>query len=1102
MKNLVRFKIDICKGIEVIDLADCSNENLEINLNGAYGLKKLLLANVKTVIRPILPSYDAQLSDITFYDTLTTLDLFNSTISSFDYGTKDNTTIYQGSPILDLSRFNNLSSWNNNTKTGLCINYCVNIKYIKFDNSKTSPIRVDNVIHYYLTQDESRPFFHGCTNLERVFGHIAIVGNGTFMNCTKFRLRDPLDKVGRRTPINSDWRGVDTAISGERNKWLLNFTELDTNITITTNSLSQSFSATAISYSDVLYITAKASGVQSFFATFSNCNNIVVTPNDSFPRTMFSACGTVTSISNMFIGCKNISTILYSHSHRDDGTVTAYDGLFAPMKNLTDINYFLYGAGKTYVDDMILWKFSNNENDVFKITTFSHILSNNLQGIRNSGTNDLAVYPLKASRLLKYTTNLISFDHSFYNIPIEFDTITEEINGETVKYCPLFFNTPNLRSVSYSFNCPSFGDLVNLFGGQAELMQKYPNKFPQSFVSLIGCFNCEPYNGQVVVHPLRNDMFSRIKTTIQKFDGSMYNRGYENMTMKNYVDPTLINYEQFPYDIFKGCTALTSCDNFFSGLSHNKPNQTVKLPHTLFRDCVNLQSIDGAFSNLKFRYKLTGGSFSKCRLSNVNNAFSNGINMEGGIPLRMFYMETQRIKNGEGWQENDGINTRFGLDSNGDYIAGTKKPTPRTIQYTVTEENRSITSMIGTFSRCNSELASAYHLEIGELTNIFNSPALIRHNEKYNPIKYILNTRFNADRVKKMIPNPNYDPSDSRSQQMIPNPDYDARMVIENPNYDNRLVVWNEYCTDGTNIRDIVLNSKFYKSTASLLSRELPESYYDEANNKTNNASYTGKYAENHYLCPPDLFNYCSDIPGLNLTSVLANNNSRINENHGIAGRIPPLLFDKLTKTTTLNSVFSGTAINPYYQQEITLDKTTPGNMFPPNLLKSLGNSLRDITGMFSYIMFYENCIIPEKFFTYNTNIVTMDSTFAWCDWRGTDQHVPNSLFIPLVNIQNISNLFGNGKELSRNNIQVWNGSPTVASKLWFTSIHKSISNFSYFMNNCRNTRGSIPEFWTFTNLGREAIAGAFANLSRSKIENMTALETSKYKECAIDISD
>ena len=57
-------------------------------------------------------------------------------------------------------------------------------------------------------------------------------------------------------------------------------------------------------------------------------------------------------------------------------------------------------------------------------------------------------------------------------------------------------------------------------------------------------------------------------------------------------------------------------------------------------------------------------------------------------------------------------------------------------------------------------------------------------------------------------------------------------------------------------------------------------------------------------------------------------------------------------------------------------------------------------------------------------------------------------------------------------------------------------------MNNCRGTRGSIPEFWTFTNLGREAIAGAFANMSRSRIENMTALETSKYKECAIDISD
>lgn len=1105
MKNLVRFKIDICKGIEIIDLTDCSNENLEINLNGAYGLKKLLLANVKTVIRPILPSYDAQLSDIAFYDTLTTLDLFNSTINCFDYGTKDNTTVYQGSPILDLSRFNNLSSWNNSNKTGLCLNYCANVKYVKFDNSKSSPIRLSNVSHYYLTRDEERPFFHGCTNLERVFGHIAIAECGTFMNCTKFRLRDPLAKVGGHTPMNSDWKGVDTAISGERNKWLLNFNSLDTNITIATNSLNQTFASTAVSYSDVLYIMTKASGIQSFNKAFDSCNNIVVTPDDSFPRTMFSACESATSINCMFIGCQNISTILYSHSHRDDGTVTAYDGLFAPMKNLNDINHFLYEAGKTYIDDMILWKFSDNEEDVFKVTSFSHILGSNLQGIRNSGVNNLSVYPLKASRLLKYTTRLVSFNHSFYGVPIEFDTVTEEINGETVEYCPLFFNTPNLLSVVNSFGCPAFGNLVNLFGGQAELMQKYPNKFPKAFVTLAGCFNCTPYNGQMVVHPLRNDMFSRIKTTLQRFDDSMFNRENRDsnyVTMKNYVDPALINYEQFPYDIFKGCTALVSCNNFFSGLSHNKPNQTVKLPHTLFRNCTNLQSIEGTFSNLKFRYKLTGGSFTNCRLSNVNNAFSYGYNMEGGIPLRMFYMETQRIKNGEGWQDGDGINTQYGLDSNGEYIAGTKKPTPRTIQYIVTEENRSITSMVGTFSWCNSALASAYHLEIGELTNIFNSPALIKYNEKYNPIKYIPNVRFNADKAKKMIPNPNYDPTDSHSQQMIPNPNYDARMVIENPNYDNRLMIWNEYCTDGTNIRDIVLNSKFYKSTATILSRDLPESYYDEANNKTNNATYTGKYAENHYICPPDLFNYCSDIPGLNLTSVLANNNSSINENYGIAGRIPPLLFDKLTKVTTLNSLFSGTAINPYYQQEITLEKTTPGNMFPPTLLKSLGNNLRDISGLFSWIMFYENCIVPENFFMYNTNIVTMESTFAYCNWKGTDQHIPNTLFIPLVNIQNISNLFGNGRELWRNNHNVQTNSPTVASKLWFTSIHKSISNFSYFMNNCRGTRGSIPEFWTFTNLGREAIAGAFANMSRSRIENMTALETSKYKECAIDISD
>jgi hypothetical protein len=72
----------------------------------------------------------------------------------------------QDSDILDLQLFTRLES--------LDVRYNTNIKKIQFANEET-PILIKNP-------------FTGCTNLERVFGHISPTCTKVFAECSKFSI--------------------------------------------------------------------------------------------------------------------------------------------------------------------------------------------------------------------------------------------------------------------------------------------------------------------------------------------------------------------------------------------------------------------------------------------------------------------------------------------------------------------------------------------------------------------------------------------------------------------------------------------------------------------------------------------------------------------------------------------------------------------------------------------------------------------------------------------------------------------------------------------------------------------------------------------------
>ena len=106
-----------------------------------------------------------------------------------------------------------------------------------------------------------------------------------------------------------------------------------------------------------------------------------------------------------------------------------------------------------------------------------------------------------------------------------------------------------------------------------------------------------------------------------------------------------------------------------------------------------------------------------------------------------------------------------------------------------------------------------------------------------------------------------------------------------------------------------------------------------------------------NYLCPMDIFNYCSSLCNINAAfkniSRFNNDDKRVKYNdyvYGLIGRIPPKIFDKLTDTISIQNVFENNkGIIPYAQ---SLDGQLYNNTFIKN------NKLTDISGLFKNSMF------------------------------------------------------------------------------------------------------------------------------------------------------
>ena len=338
--KLITCNIAGASELDSVNLSGCTNSELQVNIATSNKLRELNLSNTRTY-KPIIFTAG--------FNALKVLNLYSSNICALQFGSSAETIAkYKGEYVLDLSVFD---------FTSIDIRYNTS-KYIKFKNSKTKPFDVGDST------------FTGCTSLTRVFGHIRLVGGGCFNGggvLSNFTIHD---RSNTEIPIEDDWYGPDTDV--DSTTWLDN-SDLQTNITIGTSNLNSAFQQTACNMFDVYYILWKCKNVTSLNSTFAMCSKCITNLNNPLRRDTFKNCGNVTSTYMLFYNTR-VAGPLFSPTHNGD-SVTAYNGLFSYLKNVTNINYMFCGTGTVYFDDYLFYKCASNQDLKINQLAYLYLLS-------------------------------------------------------------------------------------------------------------------------------------------------------------------------------------------------------------------------------------------------------------------------------------------------------------------------------------------------------------------------------------------------------------------------------------------------------------------------------------------------------------------------------------------------------------------------------------------------------------------------------------------------------------------------------------------------------------------------------------------------------
>ena len=848
------------------------------------------------------------------------------------------------------------------------------------------------------------------------------------------------------------------------------------------------FNATNCSIYDVYYFLYKCDNVTTLDSCFASAKNIKWDLLDSPRRNMFNHCTKVVTMNSLFWGLQEQDFKILTSTY-DYGS-TEHNGLFSPLVNLQAMDTIFYFGGTRYTSPAFLAKFKGNVPSKLKrLSIFSTGTVKFVDNINNcpsdSTINDHLVNA-DCGTLLANLPDLEYLNTMFNGSNIDFNQLTDEDVEDEVKYCPLFYKNTKLKYIQDSFKglVDSTGSLYNVFGGTVK--NKTQVRFPTALYGIYNSFSLG--SGSNVTFPIHNSMFSRLKNSLKYITGQQAINESTLGSFQGFTKQFIKEGEEtFPYDVFTGCSAIVEIPGFFANLVL-PTNTVVELPFDSFKTNYNLTNIANLYFDMKnCKYSLTGKGFSNCKIVNAYRCFSETENTyvkKGSVPYGLFYMEATNNYSWKGWNETDAstnsINENYGIDEHGEWIPDEQAPMPTEITYNKqrTLPRKTIVNMSYCLERFQSTEAQAYTMNYGNLTPS-NYGDIIVPNEKYNPVKYILN--------------PNYDPREylDEEQTMI-NYNRDIHRVIINKDYDKYEYTWNEYAYDGlSGLEDIILNSSLYTAVSNgtiNCSPTIPDVFKDTAASIAPPSSVHANRKVLNYLCSPDLFYYCTNGTNMVINGVFSGSGRPSGDptydyfNYGIRGRIPTNLFKPVSNVTNLSMTFYRCPlILPYKWNNSTGDI---GEMFSKEMFAGL-TKLTNISYMFYFCVIPADVIVPVEFVIDCINLQDISCLFLAAQFESTAsqaQQIDDNIFAKNVNLKNISYAFASGQSQGD-----WSGrSPKkIGSTLFNASKHKQLTNVTGVFYNATSTTGSVPEFWNWLNsLSSVNRANVFYAMRKANLTN------------------
>lgn len=948
--------------------------------------------------------------------------------------------------------------------------------YFKFNNNRNTPFNVGG------------SFFAGCSNLKRIFGHIKLNGTSIFAQCGNFYIHEPKEKVEGITPdYMGEWFGSDTSTTEGKTAWDNN-TDLGTNFTIGTTNCTSMFNATNCSIYDVYYFLYKCDNVTILDSCFASAKNVKWNLLDSPRRNMFNHCTKVVTMNSLFWGLQAQDFKILTSTY-DYGS-TEHNGLFSPLVNLQAMDSIFYFNGTRYTSPAFLAKFKGNVPSKLKrlsiLSTGTIKFVDNINNCPSDSTIDKHLVSADCGTLLSNLPDLEYLNNMFNNSNIYFNQITDGDVEDGVKYCPLFYKNTKLKYIQSSFKglANSTGSLYNIFGGTVK--NKTQVRFPTALYGIYDSFSLG--SGSNVIFPIHNSMFSRLRNSLKYIIGQQAINESTLGSFQGFTKQFVKEGEEaFPYDVFTGCNAIIEIPGFFANLVL-PVNTVVELPLNSFKTNYNLTNIANLYLDMKnCKYSLTGKGFSNCKIVNAYRCFSETEETyvkKGSVPYGLFYMESTNNYSWKGWNETDAstnsINENYGIDEHGEWIPDEQAPMPTEITYNKqrTLPRKTIVNMSYCLERFQSTEAQAYTMNYGNLTPS-NYGDIIVPNEKYNPVKYILN--------------PNYDPREylDEEQTMI-NYNRDIHRVILNKDYDKYEYAWNEYAYDGlSGLKDIILNSSLYTDVSNgtiNCSPTIPDVFEDTAASIAPPSSVHANRKVLNYLCSPDLFYYCTNGTNMVINGVFSGSGRPNGDptydyfNYGIRGRIPTNLFKPVSNVTDLSMTFYRCPlILPYKWNNSTGDI---GEMFSKQMFAGL-TKLTNISYMFYFCVIPADVILPVEFVIDCINLQNISCLFLAAQFESTAsqaQQVDDNIFAKNVNLRNISYAFASGQSQTD---RADRSPKKISSTLFNANKHKQLTNVTGVFYNATSTTGSVPEFWNWLNsLSSVNRANVFYAMRKANLTN------------------